>query len=655
MYMTTKGFSLTDLDTSVAPGDDFFRYAVGGWLKHNPIPADYSRWGTFELLVEDSYKALQEILEHPELFSGSPLGELAKKAHTFYTVAMQEDVIEAAGHEPLAHERERISLLTSYEDVVREVAHMHVFTASPLFGFYATPDSKNSAFTIVGLGQGGLGLPDRDYYLSDEDRHKQTRERYQVHMTRMFELLGYDKQRVREGVATVFAIEKSLAEVSTPREDLRDPEKNYHKMSLDKVRELSPFFDWQLYFKSMGLPNPGDIDVGQVKFFEELSAILERTPVESWKWYLEWNLLRNCAGTLSSAFVNERFDFYGKFLSGQQELKPRFKRIIDATNAALGKAVGRLYVEQHFSPLAKERALHLVESLIKVTGRRIERLGWMGEETKKEALKKLAAIKVKIGYPDQWLDYSSLDIKDDSYTANVIRANYFEFQRQLGKINKPTDMHEWLMDPQDINAYYDQLRNEIVFPAGILQPPFFSDSADDALNFGGIGGVIGHEITHGFDDQGRKYDAQGNIHEWWTQEDADRFSAQAKTVEQQYNAFTIVDGLHVNGEFTLGENIADLGGVSIAFEALQDQLKEKPGEIIDGFTPEQRFFLSWAQSWKQNVRPELAKLYIVVDPHSPPQFRVNGPLVNVEAFYKAFGIGPDGALYLPPERRAAIW
>lgn len=653
--MTAKGFSLSDLDTTVSPGEDFFNYAVGGWLRKNPIPADYSRWGTFELLVEDSYEALREIFEHPETFVESELRALAEKSSQFYRAAMAEAEIEAAGITPLKTELNRIERVDSKKSLAEEIAHIHQFSANPLFGFYATPDATNSAITIAGLGQGGLGLPDRDYYLLAEERYKETREKYRAHIVNIFKLLGEGEAVARRASQDIFSIEQALAEISYTREELRDPVKNYNKLTFAELLALAPDFDWEQYFLTLGIPDVGVVDVGQVPFFRGLGDIINKFDFSVWRAYLTWNVTRSLAPTLSSAFVNERFAFYGQYLNGQPELKPRWKRAVDATSASLGKAVGRLYVAQNFSEVAKARARQLVQSLIKVMGRRIERVSWMGAETKTEALQKLAALKVKIGYPDQWVDYAALEVKSDSYAANVIRAHYFEFIRQLKKINQPTDTTEWLMDPQDVNAYYDQSRNEIVFPAAILQPPFFSDSADDALNFGAIGGVIGHEITHGFDDQGRQYDAAGNLRDWWTPDDAKRFQAQASLLVEQYNRYAAIDDLRVNGEFTLGENIADLGGLSVAYEALQDKLAETPQAIIDGLTAAERFFLSWAQSWKQNVRPELARLYVVVDPHSPPKFRVNGPVSNVPEFYDAFHISAGMVMYRPPESRVGIW
>ncbi len=632
--MSTKGFSITDLDTTAEPGDNFFRYAVGGWLKHNPIPPEYSRWGTFELLIEDNYNSLRTLLEHPNEYQQSPLSEIAHKTSLFYTVAMDESRIEAAGFTPIASELARVRALTAVDNLAKEIAIQHRYNGSPLFNFYATPDAKNSAYTIAGFGQGGLGLPDRDYYVLDEPRYVQTRERYVQHITKMFTLVQYTETKSAQAAEAVFAIEK---------------------VSVQELITLSPTFNWSMYMHTIGLSEVHDVDVGQLHFFEKLSNCIRAHSLEAWQAYLEWNIIRSMGGTLSNSFVNERFDFYGRFLNGQEVLKPRFKRIIDATNASMGQAVGQLYVDKHFTPNAKASAIELVKRLLHVTGKRINRLTWMADKTKQAALEKLSAIKVKIGYPDKWIDYNRLDIQNDSYSANVMRAHSFEFDRQLAKVNKPTDPDEWFMDPQDVNAYYDQQRNEIVFPAAILQPPFFSDTADEALNYGAIGGVIGHEITHGFDDQGRKYDANGNLHDWWTPEDAERFSAEAQKLISQYNGYTIETDLHVNGEFTLGENIADLGGMSIAYEALQDALAEKPQRLIDSFTQEQRFFLSWAQSWKQNVRPELAKLYIVADPHSPPECRVNGPMSNFAQFFEVFKITPESPMYRSPAERAIIW
>lgn len=648
-------FSSSDLDESVPVQDDFYDYAVGGWLKAHPIPDDYSRWGIFEMVAEFNNRIVKTILEDALPYKGTPDEAIAKQVSTFYAVGMLEEQIEKQGLEPLQSLFAKINALATPADVVLLTAELHRKVARPFFNLIATADAKQSDWVITGLLQGGLGLPERDYYLAEDERSKTIRAQYLKHLAVMFTLMGDDEAIAKIGAEKVMQLETQLAQISMAKEDLRDPVKNYHKMELKDVQALCPTFDWAAYFVEVGLPIPGAIDVGQLEFFKGLTDVFHNVSIADVKTYFRISLIRGTAPYLSSAFVNEQFRFYGQELSGQKQLKPRWKRVVDMTDDCLGKAVGKLYVRDHFSPIAKERCLELVNHLLEAMGGRIAKLTWMSEETKVEAMKKLNTLMVKIGYPDVWLDYSPLEIKKDSLIENVIRCYTFEFDREIAKIGKPVDRTEWLMNPHMVNAYYEPSKNEIVFPAGILQPPFFDDSADDAMNYGGIGAVIGHEITHAFDDQGRQFDSTGNLRDWWTEEDQTRFTERAKKLVDQFNGYSPVEGIFVNGQFTLGENIADLGGLQVALDAFMKTDESRAGELIDDFTPLQRFFLSYAQTWKTNIREEKARLYVMVDPHSPAKFRTNGPLCNMPSFFAAYNVTEGNKMFRADNDRVVIW
>ncbi len=526
-----------------------------------------------------------------------------------------------------------------------------------LFRFGANQDAKNSEMVIAQAGQGGLALPDRDYYTKDDAASKKLRDQYVEHMTKMFTLLGESQTQAAEHAKKVLAIETSLAQPARTRVQLRDPQKNYNKMKQADLQALTPSWNWADYFKELKLTEPGDINVGQPEFFQEADKVFSSTPVDDWKIYLRWHLLHGMASTLSKEFVDEDFNFFSKTLTGAQQLKPRWKRVVAKTDEELGESLGKLYVADYFPPEAKARALELVNNLKDALADRIKSLDWMDEATKQEALKKLAAFTVKIGYPDKWRDYSALKVDRGSYAENVLRGEVFERNRQLTRIGKPVDRSEWGMTPPTVNAYYNASRNEIVFPAGILQPPFFDAKADDAINYGGIGAVIGHEMTHGFDDRGRQYDAVGNLRDWWTPESAKAYIERSKAIVAQYSAYEPLPGLHINGELTQGENIADIGGVKIAYMALQKALAKKPQPKIDGFTPEQRASSSgFAQIWRNNQRDsEDLKLRLNTDPHSPGRFRTIGPLSNFVEFQKAFDI-PDGSpMMRPADQRVNVW
>ena len=649
------------MDTSVKPADDFYLYANGGWIKRNPIPPEFSRWGSFNSLAEHNNDALHEIAEKAAApkADAKPAADKAadvQKVGDFYASGMDEKTVDSARVTPLADEFKRIDALKDRGDVLKEIAHLHAIGMTGLFRFSSNQDAKNSTMVIAHATQGGLGLPDRDYYTKEDAASKKIRDQYVEHVTKMFTLLGEPADQAAEHAKKVMAIETSLAKPARTRVELRDPQKNYNKMPVKDLQALTPDWNWADYFKELKLTEPGDINVGQPEFFKAADQVFASTPVEDWKVYLRWHLLHGMAGSLSKDFAEEDFNFFTKTLTGAQQMKPRWKRVVAKTDEELGESLGKLYVADYFPPEAKARALEMVNNLKEALADRIKTLDWMDDATKQEALKKLAAFTVKIGYPDKWRDYSPLKVDRGPYAQNVLRGEIFEKNRQLQKIGKPVDRLEWGMTPPTVNAYYNPNRNEIVFPAGILQPPFFDPKADDAVNYGGIGAVIGHEMTHGFDDRGRQYDAVGNLRDWWTPESAKAYVDRSKAIVAQYAGYEPLPGLHINGELTQGENIADIGGVKMAYMALQKAIAKKgPQPKIDGFTPEQRFFLGFAQIWRNNQRDEDLKLRLNTDPHSPGRFRTIGPLSNLVEFQKAFDI-PDGSpMIRPADQRVNIW
>ncbi len=645
-----------NMDTTVSPAEDFYQFAVGAWLRCNPIPPEYTSWGSIEQLVEKNLKDLRTIFGEAAADRKAPGGSINQKIGDFYGSGMNTKKVEQDGLKYLKSYFSRIEQIKRKEDVCRCIAYFHTMGVTPLFQFLVDQDPKNSAINIVWLYQAGLGLPDRDYYLDTNDRTKKIREKYIRHMTNMFELLGDSPQDAAAAACRVMKIETRLAKTSMTRLERRDPKATHNKMSLSKLAEMADGFDFPGYFENLAVEDPGDINVAQPKFFKEVGKMIGQTRLKDWKSYLRWHLILKTAPYLNKAFEAESFDFYGTILMGAKKLKPRWKRCLITTSSALGEMVGRIYVEKYFSPEARARALGLVENLKNAFRERIKKLDWMSKATRKRALAKLAAFGVKIGYPDEWIDYSRLGIDRQSYVLNVLQAENFEFKRNLDKVRKPVNRGEWEMTPQTVNAYYHPSKNEIVFPAAILQPPFFYFTADDAVNYGAIGAVIAHEMTHGFDDQGRKYDKEGNLNDWWSEEDEKRFKERTEELVNQFGQFEALDDLHIDGKLTLGENIADLGGLSIAFDAFREAVKKNlsPGKI-GGFTPVQRFFLSWAQIWRRNIRKETLLLRLKTDVHSPDKFRTNGPLADLEAFHLAFNIKPGQPMYRPPEKCVTIW
>ncbi|CAN5759807.1 M13 family metallopeptidase [soil metagenome] len=646
-----------NLDRSVKPAEDFYLFANGGWLKRNPIPPEFTRWGSFNQLAEKNNDALKAIAEKAAAAAREAApGSETQMVGDYYASGMDEKAINGARAKPLEAEFQRIDAIKERADVLKTVAHLHMMGVRAFFTFSARQDEKNSEMMIAIAYQGGLGLPDRDYYTKSDEASQKLREQYVEHVAKMFNLLGGPAEIAKANGQKVLAFETALAEPARTRVELRDPQKNYNKMTQAQLQELTPNWNWADYFGELQLTDAGEINVGQPDFFRAADRVFAETSIEDWQNYLRWQLVNAAASELSAEFVDENFRFFEKTLRGAEKIKPRWKRVVTSTDSSLGEALGKLYVADHFPPEAKERALELVENLREAMADRIKTLDWMDEPTKEEALKKLAAFRVKIGYPDKWRDYSGLKIDRGPFVLNAARAAEFEQQRTLRKIGKPVDPDEWYMSPPTVNAYYNPTMNEIVFPAGILQPPFFDPNADDAMNYGGIGAVIGHELTHGFDDQGRQYDAAGNLRDWWTKESADAYNERAKKIVDQYAAYEPLPGQHINGELTQGENIADIGGLKLAYMALQKALAKKPQpEKIDGFTQDQRFFLGWAQIWRNNIREQELKLRLNTDPHSPGRYRTIGPISNFEEFAKAFDIPADSKMTRPPEDRVNIW
>jgi len=652
---TEPALNAANMDTTVKAGDDFYKFANGNWLKNNPIPAEYSRYGAFEVLEEENYIQLKTILAEASADKNAVAGSVNQKIRDFYNSGMDTVKIEKDGISPLKAELEQINTFATVADVQKMISQQHASGNYPLFYFGSSPDDKNSNQVIAMTYQGGLGLPDRDYYLSDDARSKEIRAAYLKHMAKMFVLAGSTPEQAAKDADVVMKIETDLAKVSSTRLELRDPNANYHKTDLAGLQKMAPQMDWKAYFEGIKLQATSEINVGQPKFIGGMAKLVNSVPVNDWKLYFRWYLINKAASSLSSDFDKEHFAFYGTVLSGAKEQQPRWKRMIDQTSNSLGEAVGQLYVQKFFPPEAKKRMTDLVNNLKISLGERIRGLVWMSDITKKEAQAKLAKINVKIGYPDKWIDYSSLTIGTDSYYANKKNARQFEVNRDIAKIGKPVDRSDWDMTPQTINAYYSPNMNEIVFPAGILQPPFFFMDADDAVNYGAIGMVISHEMTHGFDDQGRQFDKEGNLHDWWQADDSKNFEAKTKVLVDQYDNYKMLDSLHVNGKLTLGENIADLGGMNVAYNGLQKALNGKKDEKIDGFTNDQRFFLSYAQVWRANIRNEETMRRLKEDVHSPGEARVNAIVYNIPAFYTAFNIQPTDKRHIAPENRADIW
>ncbi|TGY57992.1 M13 family metallopeptidase [Parabacteroides distasonis] len=644
-----------NMDTTVAAGSDFYEYACGGWIKNNPLKPEYARFGTFDQLLENNQEQLRVLIEE---LSATPheAGSVAGKIGALYAMGLDSTKLNADGVAPIKEELAAINALATKSDVSKMVATLHKEGMAPFFALFVGADEKNSAMNIVQLYQAGIGMGDRDYYLLEDEGSAKMRDAYRAYINKLFTLAGSSPEQADAAVDAVMKVEKAIAEISYGREDLRDSQKNYNKLAYEDFKKIESPLDWDVYFESMGLAGLKELDAKQINFYKDMSEALRNTTVDEQKYYLAFNLLSAAAPYLSDDFVDADFEFYGKVMSGKQEQQPRWKRSLNTVNGALGEAVGEMYVEKYFPASSKEKMLTLVGNLQTALSERINGLEWMSDTTKAKAQEKLAAFTVKIGYPDKWRDYSGLEIKDDSYWANVRRSNIFDMDYQLADVGKPVDKSRWHMNPQTVNAYYNPTTNEICFPAAILQPPFFNPDADDAVNYGAIGVVIGHEMTHGFDDQGRNYDKDGNLIDWWTAEDAVRFTERADKLVDQYDQIIVIDTLHANGRFTLGENIADHGGLLVAHQAYLNSLKGKETPApIDGFTNEQRFFLGYATLWGQNIRPEEIRRLTKIDPHSLGKWRVNAALRNIAPFYAAFDIKEGDPMFMAPADRVVIW
>ncbi len=644
-----------NMDLSVKPGDDFYTYASGSWVKNNPIPAKETRWGSFTILRDFNINAVKTVLEKAAADKTAANGSVTKRVGDFYSAGMDSITIEKRGFSPIQPLINEIAAIGNIEDVQKMIAHLRTTGAgSPLYGFSVGQDRKNVEIMIPQFSQGGTTLPDRDYYLKQDGRNPQIQAAYKKYIVTLFSLTGSSKENAEQHANTIFDLEKKLANAQMSRVEMRDPYKTYNKLQVDDFSKATPGMDWRGTLSDLKVQNEDSVLVNNPGFFKEVSGMLASVSLQDWKTYLHWNVLKSAAPYLSSAFVDANFAFT-QVTSGQRVQTPRWQRMSSLTDGSIGELLGQLYVKDYFKPEAKARMEELVANLRTAFGNRINNLDWMGADTKKKALAKLAAFRPKIGYPDVWKNYDGLVIDKNSFFENVRNVGKWNYNDMISRLGKPVDRERWGMTPPTVNAYYNATLNEIVFPAGILQFPFFDANADDAINYGGIGAVIGHEMSHGFDDNGSKYDADGTLRNWWTEEDRTKFDAKTKTLVQQYDAYTVQDTIHVNGKLTLGENIGDLGGLNVAYEAFKMTPQGKSGKPIDGFTPDQRFFLAWAQVWRANTLPQTEAQLIITDSHSPGKYRTIGAPVNMDAWYKAFNVKAGDKLYKKPEERIRIW
>lgn len=645
-----------NMDLSVKPGDDFFEYANGGWLKQTSIPANESRWGSTQILrQENKYKLIGLLNEVSQTSASQPKGSLKQRVGDLYASGMDSLTIEKRGYEPVKPDLQRIDKIKTLDDFITELTYERINgIGSPIFRSGVEQDSKNVNKYVITLGQGGTNMPDRDYYLKNDPRSKKAQAAFKKLSTTLFMLSGTSANEAAKNAAIVYDMEYTWAKAQLSRVAMRDPHVTYNKFLVADFEKQTPHLKWSKILSALNMGGQDSIVVGQPSFFKTVDSTLAFTPIAKLKIYLRWNMLRGCGAHLSSDFVNASFA-YSSALDGQKVQTPRKERVSTLVDSYLGELLGQLFVEKYFTPAAKQYMVEMVNNLKEALGDRIKHLDWMSPVTKERALKKLNAFTVKIGYPDNWEKYEGVVINRDDYFGNLRAASKWRYNFNVSRLGKPVDKTLWGITPPTVNAYYNPTNNEIVFPAGILQFPFCDFKADDAVNYGGIGAVIGHEMIHGFDDKGRQYDADGTLRDWWTKEDADKFKSRTDQVVKQFNAFTVLDTLHVNGKLTLGENLADLGGLNIAYEAFSKTKQGQSANTIDGFTPDQRFFLSWAQLWRLSQTPESAAQRLLIDPHSPEQFRTNGPITNISAWYKAFDVKPGDKLYKKPEDRTKIW
>ncbi len=643
MKATEVRFNVDMLDKSVDPCTDFYSYACSKWQAKNPVPADRSTWGRFNELQERGEYIVRDILEKA---AAKTTGRTPyeQKIGDYYASCMDESAIEKAGAKPLDHDLQSIDALKSKNDLAKEAMRMHREGADVMFSFSSSSDFKNASQIIAEVDQGGLGLPDRDYYFKDDAKSVELRQKYVEHVQKMFELLGDAPAKAAAEAKVVMDIETGLAKGALDQTSRRDPQKIYHKLSNQELAALSPSFNWNVYFEGVGAPKFDSLNVAEPDFVKQMQTVVDTYSLDDWKTYLRWHTVHDNVQMLPAAFVTENFNFFGKTMQGTKELRPRWKRCVGFANGDLGEAIGQIYVQQTFGAEGKARTLAMVDALEKSLGEDIKSVPWMGEDTKKQALVKLAAITNRIGYPDKWRDYSNLEIKRGDALGNSQRSNQHDLQRRLSKIGTPLDKRDWPYPPMTINASYNPLQNNITFPAGILQPPFYDNKADDAMNFGGIGAVIGHELTHGFDDEGSQFDAEGNLRDWWTATDKKQFEERTGCIKDQYGSFVAVDDLKLNGKLTLGENTADNGGMRIAYMALMSALAGKEPPPVDGLTAKQRFFLGWANVWCQNRTDAMARMLVTIDPHSPGKNRVNGTVSNMPEFRDAYHCKADAPM-----------
>jgi putative endopeptidase len=650
------GLALSQVDRSVSPCDDFYQYAVGGWRKANPLPPIYARYGRFEEVAERNRATLRQILESAAADTAAEAGSATQKIGAFWNACMNEPAIEAQGLGTIAEDVARINAIDSREALVAELRRQQQQGLTPVFRFSAQNDIKSSKNILAAISQAGLGLPDREYYLRDDEKFKTTRREYVAHLTKMFELAGIAPAKASTDAERVMALETELARASMARADQRKPENTYHVLPVSELQSTAPLFQWPSLFTALGLDDLRSVNVAQPEYIREANRLFDEMPVETWKAYLRWNVLDAAAPQLSSPFVNQDFAFRQTVLSGTKENSPRWQRCVRAADAHIGEVLGQEYVKRNFTPEAKTKMNELIDNLVAALREDIPSLAWMGPETKQTALGKLEAFRRRIGYPDKWIDYSALAVGRDSYAANVAAARAFNVRRAASRVGKPDDPDEWgNFTPSTVNASYSATRNNITFPAGILQPPFYDPNADDAYNYGGIGMVIGHEMTHGFDDQGAKFDPEGNLRNWWTAKDLESFHASADCIIKQYGAWNVDEGLNLNGELVTGEAIADLGGLTLALHAYRKSLEGKPRLTIDGYSPEQRFFLGFAQVWAQNMAPEEARRRALTDPHAPGPARVNLTVSNMPEFQDAWNCVIGAKMVRAEGDRCRIW